>query len=88
MRHTGLGDGHGEGPQQGIGQRDSGAATQPLVEGGQRALYAQAAQQAAGQRTDDQRHYHVHPAQAEHQHDADRCNYRIHQELPSDHGDQ
>ncbi|MDT4839275.1 hypothetical protein FQZ97_730610 [compost metagenome] len=78
MRQPRLGDGHREGPQHRVGQRHRGTAAQAIVEGLERALQAQPTEQAAGQRTDDQGDHHVHPAQAEHQHDADRNHHRVH----------
>ena len=78
MGQAGFGDGHGEGAEQRIGQRHGGATTQALVESCQRAFDTEAADQTAGQCAKDQRDHHVDPAQAEHQHQADGDEYRIH----------
>ncbi|MNM81414.1 hypothetical protein D3C81_934170 [compost metagenome] len=78
MGHARLGDGHGEGAEQSIGQRHRGTATQPAVEGLERAFDAQAADQPTRQGTHDQGNHHMHAGQAQYQHDADRGNYCIH----------
>ncbi|MCY1542134.1 hypothetical protein D9M68_778650 [compost metagenome] len=81
MGQPGFGNGHGKGPEQGIGQCHRGTAAQAFVERRQRTFHAQPTEQAAGQRADDQGNHHVHAAQAEDQHDADRCDYCIHEPL-------
>ncbi|MNZ84956.1 hypothetical protein D3C78_1037290 [compost metagenome] len=75
---AGLGNRHGKGAEQGVGQRHRGATAQAAVEGLERALDAQATDQATGQGADDQGDDHVHARQAEYQHDAYRGNHCIH----------
>ncbi|MNQ63833.1 hypothetical protein D3C85_782270 [compost metagenome] len=71
-------DGHREGAQQRVGKRHGGATAKALVEGSQRGFHAQAAHQSARQCANDQRHHHMHSAQAEDEHYPHRRHYRIH----------
>ncbi|MNZ58070.1 hypothetical protein D3C78_760700 [compost metagenome] len=83
MGQAGLGDGHGKGAQQCIGQGHRGPAAEAAVEGLERTLDTQAAHQPTGQGPDDQGDDHVHAGQAEYQHDADRGDHCIHGWLTS-----
>ncbi|MNH07535.1 hypothetical protein D3C79_669290 [compost metagenome] len=78
MGHAGLGNRHGEGAEQGIGQGNRRATAQATVEGLERSVDAQATHQSPSQGADDQGDHHMHAGQTQDQHDADRGNYCIH----------
>ena len=78
MGQARLGDSHGEGTEQRVGQCHRGAAAEASVEGLERAFDTQPADQATGQGADDQGDDDMHAGQAEYQHDADRGDHCIH----------
>ena len=78
MGQPGLGNRHRKGTQQRIAQSNIGALAQARLEGTQRGLQPQPAQQTAGQRSNDQRDNHMHPAQAQNQHHGYRRHHSIH----------
>ena len=81
MGQTRFGDGHREGTEGGVGQRDGGTTAQATVEGIDGGVQGHACDQAAGNGADNQGNNNVNAAQAQHEHDQHRGNNGIHGEL-------
>ena len=83
MGQAGLGNRHGKGAQQGVGQCHGCAAAQAFIEGCQRAFNTQTTEQTTGQGADNQGYHHMHTAQTENQHDPHCRNDCVHRFTPA-----